>query len=357
MSPSAADLVARMPPRGCEQPGRTGRLPRRAIATVSSSAEVRVPNTARGAGGASGRRVRGVARLFVAIVILPGIAVVVGGSAASARTSSSRGSVRVQNEKPPARVSASHREPKSVQLSVAPCPIPLADYAGTSMTPQAAPPTERVAASLVPPKGARLYGTQFPGNSDSYLIGAGSGTCQAIWASADGGEFMAATSASGAFQHVMMVINAGGVGPETDLACPYIPAVLDADRAMRGNAALCVRPSRDVVRLISTDSSDLYAAVVWVPPKVKDPNLSGSGNRTDPTVALFTARVVPVLPGNTTPTAVGQMITCTLPPAKRNVCTASLRFFLATQSNVGTLVGKGKLARMNHQLSSFLARH
>jgi hypothetical protein len=244
--------------------------------------------------------------------------------------------------------------PTSVEVRVASCPIPASDYTGTPSTPGSSPPTLRLASSLAPPEGAQIYGTAFPG-SVSYLIAPTGATCQGTWASADGGEIMAAASPSGQTQGVVMWTRAGGAGPETDLACPYIPAVLAVDRAFRGNASLCGHPSEDVVRQIPTGSPNLYAAAVWVPAHVKDPNLAGSGDGTDPTVALFTAQIVPLVPGNATPTALGQMIACTLPPAQRNVCTASLEFFLSTQSEVGASVGSARVAVMGDSISEFLA--
>ena len=88
---------------------------------------------------------------------------------------------------------------------------------------------------------------------------------------------------------------------------------------------------------------------------MKDPHLDSSGDGTDPTVALYTAQVYPVVPGNTTETADAQMIACTLAPTQRKICTAGLEFFLATQSDVGTHVSKAELTTMTNALSAFLA--
>ena len=120
-----------------------------------------------------------------------------------------------------------------VRVRVVSCPIPASDYKGTPAAPQSPPATVSVAASSAPPEGARLYGARFPDSSPSYLLGPTLATCHGTWSSADGGQFMTATSASDQSRRVTMVLRAGGVGPETDLACPYIPAVLAADEALR----------------------------------------------------------------------------------------------------------------------------
>ncbi len=251
---------------------------------------------------------------------------------------------------------ATSTQPTTVDAPVASCPIPASDYTGTPNKPESPPSVLRVASFLAPPDGVQIYGAVFPGNV-SYLVAPSGVTCQGTWGSADGGEIMTTTSPSEQSQGVTMWIRAGGAGPETDLACPYIPAVLAVDRQFRGNASLCGHPSEDVVREIPTGSPNLYAAAVWVPAQVQDPNLAGSGDGADPTVALVTARIVPLEAGNATPTAVGQMITCTLPPAQRDVCTTSLRFFLSTQSEMGASVGSARVAAMEDSLSDFLAEH
>ena len=51
---------------------------------------------------------------------------------------------------------------------------------------------------------------------------------------------MMATSVSNRFESVTMTISPGGVGPSTDLACPYIPAVRAADEAFRQGNTFCV---------------------------------------------------------------------------------------------------------------------
>jgi hypothetical protein len=244
--------------------------------------------------------------------------------------------------------------PSGHTASVVSCPIPANEYNGTPYAPQSPPATVSVAAS--PPEGAQFYGTVFPGGPPSYLLGASGATCQAAFGSADGGAFMTATSATNPSQRVTMVLHAGGVGPEIDLACPYIPATLAAEKAFRGNTSLCARPSGDVVQQIPTGSTNLYAAAVRVPASVKDPNLASSGDGTDPTVALYTAQVIPPQSAGQPQTANAQMVSCTLPARQQDVCAASLAYFLATQSDVGTHVPKAGLTKMQEALSTFLSK-
>jgi hypothetical protein len=245
--------------------------------------------------------------------------------------------------------------PSAHTVSVASCPIPADEFSGTPYGPQSAPATVSVAASL-PPEGGQFYGTVFPGGSPSYLLGATGATCQAAFGSADGAAFMTATSSTNPSQRVTMVLHAGGAGPETDLACPYIPATLAAEKAFRGNTSLCVRPSGDVVRQIPTGGTNLYAAAVWVPASVKDPNLTSSGDGTDPTVALYTAQAIPPQSAGQPQTANAQMVSCTLPATQRKICAASLAYFLATQSDVGTHVPRARLTKMQDALSTFLSK-
>ena len=182
----------------------------------------------------------------------------------------------------------------------------------------------------------------------SYLVGPKSATCRGAFGSGDGGEFMAATPLSDRSAIVTVVVKAGGLGPSTDLACPYIPAVYAADKAFRQGYTFCTHPAADVIRQIPTGTAGLYAAAVFVPPRVKDPDIAGSGNGTDPAVALYTAWAG-------SDGAAGQSIACTFAPGEGNVCAASLKFFLATQSAIHTQVSAASLARMAAALSSFLA--
>jgi len=252
-----------------------------------------------------------------------------------------------------------------VEVRVTVCPVPAGDYAGLRYPPQAAPATLSVPASLAPPANAQIFGTWFMPGQVAYLIGPESATCQAGLGAADGGENMAATPLSDRSAIVTMLVKAGGLGPSTDLACPYIPAVRAADEAFRlgdepEGSTFCAHPPADVIRQIPTHTPSLYAAAVYVPPGVTDPNIAGSGGGTDPAIALYTAWA-------DSGAADGQMVACTLAPAQGDICAASLKFFLATQSAIRTgppsstldhrtqAVSAANLATMEAALSSFLA--
>lgn len=224
------------------------------------------------------------------------------------------------------------------------CPVPAGDYAGTPYAPRAAPGTLSLPASVPLPGNAQIFGTTFLPGSTSYLLGPDHATCQAALASADGGESMTASPG------VRMIIRPGGMGPSTDLACPYIPAVRAADEAFRQGQAFCSHPAGEVIAQIPTRTKSLYAAVVLVPATVKDPGIRGSGDGADPAVALYTAQAGSDF-------ANGQMIACALSPAQDTICAASLRFFLATQAQISTRIGAANLTQMQDALSSFLTGH
>ena len=237
-----------------------------------------------------------------------------------------------------------------VAVHVASCPVPVGDYPGPRYSPRPAPGPLSLPASLPLPGTAQVFGTEFPLGSASYLLGPKSATCQGDFGSADGGEIMTATSLSDRSESVTMIIRPGGAGPSTDLACPYIPAVLAANKVFRQNHVFCDHPPTDVIRQIQTRTASLYAAVVLVPAHVKDPSIQGSGDGPGPTVALFTAVAGQGF-------ANGQMIACTLAPAQADICAASLKFFLATQAQISTRIAAASLTQMQDALSSFLTAH
>lgn len=201
---------------------------------------------------------------------------------------------------------------------------------------------------LETPMRRRLSRPRFPARrlsgDNAGVLGPGNATCQAALASADGGESMTAIPG------VTMIIRPGGIGPSTDLACPYIPAVRAADEAFRQGQTFCSHPAGDVIAQIPTHATSLYAAVVLVPATVKDPDIRGSGDGADPAVALYTAQAGSDF-------ANGQMIACTLAPAQDGICAASLRFFLATQAQIRTRIGAANLSQMQDALFSFLTAH
>ena len=236
-----------------------------------------------------------------------------------------------------------------VEVHVASCPVPAGDY-GPRSSPRPAPGMLSLPSPLALPGNAQIFGTEFLPGSTSYLLGPKAAACQGYLASADGGEIMTATSVSDRSESVTMIIRPGGAGPGTDLACPYIPAVLAADKVFRQNIGhvFCNHPPADVIRQIPTHTASLYAAAVLVPAHVKDPNIQGSGDGPGPAVALYTAEV-----GQGA--ANGQMAACTLAPGQADICAASLKFFLTTQAQISTRISAANLSRMEDALSSFLA--
>ena len=103
-----------------------------------------------------------------------------------------------------------------------------------------------------------------------------------------------------------------------------------------------------MIRQIPGNTANLYAAAVLVPAQVKDPSIAGPGDGTGPAAALFTAWAGP-------DAAAGQMIACTLAPGQAYICAASLKFFLAAQSQVGARISAANLTQMEDALSTFLA--
>ena len=295
--------------------------------------------------------------VFNGVALLVGsIALTVGASACSGDSSPNSVST-TSNSVSSSTVSPTSEVPTTttaapVQVHVVNCPIPPSNYGRTPIPPRSPPSTLSVAPSLVPPEGASLYGTEIPGGGVAYLIGPTSAQCEGRYFSADGGLTIATISTRSRSQRITMTLRAGGAGPSTDLACPYIPAVLAADRALRGSdfsSSSCSHPSADLVQQIDTGIPGLYAAAVWVPGTVKDPSLAASGDGTDPTVAFYIAWAQ-------ADAANGEAIACTLPPAQRNICTTSLEYFASTVTDVGTTqVTNDAHQRMQMALSTFLS--
>lgn len=192
---------------------------------------------------------------------------------------------------------------------------------------------------MAPPRNARVFGTGFK-SGVWYLLAPRSASCEGDLYADGNGEDMFATTDPDHAERVTMVISDGGIGRDTDLACPYIPAVRAADIVLRQTEAYCDHPAGEVIQQIPTRTANLYAAVLLVP---------GSG-RFNPTVALFTAQVYPALPA-----AAAQAITCTL--ALRDICAASLKFFLVTQARISSQISAAHMREMTATLTSFLAAH
>jgi hypothetical protein len=206
------------------------------------------------------------------------------------------------------------------------------------------------------PAGSAIYGVSFPAAGPvDYVVGPAGYSCAPLFASADGGSEVSVEQGLRTGRGVNAVFNAGGIGPATDLACPYIPAVLAADESFRaGFPTSCVRPGGELVVQIPTGSADRFIAAVEVPAMVSDPNppLSGSG-KGSPTFALFTAQV---FGGQSAggQSAVGQAISCTLPVVERAICIAALQMFLSSQSNVGRAMSQASLSQAAQEIADFV---
>jgi hypothetical protein len=48
---------------------------------------------------------------------------------------------------------------------------------------------------------------------------------------------------------------------------------------------------------------------------------------------------------------------CTLGPAQRNICAASLKFFLVTRARIRSRISAANMRKMEAALTSFLAAH
>ena len=239
--------------------------------------------------------------------------------------------------------------PAPVRTTVQVCPVPSADYTGTPYRLSAPPLRISLPAGLAPPAGASLFGSVVAGET-AYLIAPSAASCHGDYASADGGITVTATVGAGTSQGVDLVVRAGGANAYTSLACPYVAAVQTVALSLAGTANVCTRSPTDVVQQIATGTPNIAAAAVFVPGHTKESGLSLSGHG-DPTLALFTAEM-------TGPQGFdGRMIACTLPPAERDICSATLELFLVIQSGVNAAVTPTSLAQMEYALAAFVNAH
>ncbi len=243
----------------------------------------------------------------------------------------------------------------TASLPVIPCAFASSDLASFRRigirVPGSVPATTTLPVAL--PAGSALFGVRFPGSGTdvSYTIGPQDYTCVPEYASADGGAAQYVERGGSSGLGVVSVFSAGGAGPDTDLACPYISAVMAADEAFRtGFFSGCNRPGAERVIQISTGLADNYIAAVGVPASVSDTNppLFGSGKGT-PDFALFTAQV-----SNGGQSASGQAISCILPGADKSICIAALDLFLSDQSRVGLGMSRGSLTAAEAAIADFV---
>ncbi len=214
-------------------------------------------------------------------------------------------------------------------LPVTACPIPPEALSGITVPTPQVPSTLRLPAAVSVGPGAKAFGTGVPGDRVYFALGPSSSTCSAGYGSADGGFSMSLGMPGRSTPAVVSLFSAGGVGPNTDLACAFIPAVHAADVAFRNGDQCPPAPASDAISQVKTGSSSLVAAVVTTQPGTKDPALSTSGIATDSTLALFVARL------SGTAQASAQDAECTLPAADLQSCLAALTFF-AGQSLIST---------------------
>jgi len=211
-----------------------------------------------------------------------------------------------------------------LRVSVTKCPIPPPAVPVSGFAP--VPATTVIPSSISLPPGVRVFGTGNVGTFTAYSLGPSTFTCSAIGAGADGG-FGVTVSEPASHHSIDYDYNPGGAGPNTDAACPYIPAAEAADVIFRnGSSQFCARPGADAVTQVATGVPDVKAAIVQVPPTVKDVQILGAGDGHDETVAVFLVRVVAGAVG-----VEAQNAECTLPASQRPVCLAALEFFV-TQS-------------------------
>lgn len=211
--------------------------------------------------------------------------------------------------------------PSAAASAVVGCPIPAGELAGVTVAPALVPASWPSPVPL--PAGVTVYGTGEPGGGVYFSAGPPGTECTAQFSSADGGFVTSIAAAGAARPEVESVFSAGGVGPETDLACAYIPAVHQVDIAFRGGDYCPRPPASDSITQVPTGDPALVAATVLTDPGTTDPRLGTSGAAGESTVAVVVAHIAG------TSQASGQLADCTLPASQLGVCVAALRVFVA----------------------------
>jgi len=245
-------------------------------------------------------------------------------------------------------------QPPSTQPAVAPCPVPPSQLGSLKGAP--IPGIIRLPSSVQLPGGAGLYGTASGGTSSAlasvvYTVGAAGVPCQASL-SQDGGLTVRAIGAGNPLVGVVARYSVGGISNAEGLSCPYVAQAraFALGHDLTGTASqYCSPPAKDQVVQLPTSDAQLGAAAVLTPVGISDPNIPNSGNPNDETVAVFTFS--PPAPGTTFPEP--QAISCTLPTAQRQICAASLAFFLRI-STLGSRVSSSALMSMLSTLNSFV---
>ena len=214
-------------------------------------------------------------------------------------------------------------------VPVTSCPVPPGMGAPAGSQGPAAPPvpaSTEIPPSITLPPGTTVFGTGLPGSPVvAYSLAPSGFTCSAI-AGADG-SFVISLGAPGSQSPSLTYdFSPGGAGLALDLTCPYIPAIKAADAVFRGGQPNCADPGADEITQVPTGVPDLWAATVRVPPDVTDPNLPGSGNGRDQTLAVFLASLQSH-PDPATVQSGGQVADCA-PPLPTTTATYCLPFTL-----------------------------
>ena len=216
------------------------------------------------------------------------------------------------------------------QVPVTNCPI--TPGAGVTFSQPAVPATTVIPASVSVPPGATVFGTGDQGFGVKFSLAPLGFACSAIGAGADGGFAVQVTDPSARQYVIRYDYNPGGAGPNIDDACPYIPAVKAADAIFRQRANICGRAGAETVTQVATGFSSLKAAIVQVPPTVKDTHLPAAGDGRDETVAVYVAQLFAGSQAN------AQDAGCTLPAGQKAICLAALKYFV-TQSLAARAAG------------------
>ena len=217
--------------------------------------------------------------------------------------------------------------------------------------PRPIPSTFAVPANLALPADTTIYATSTPESGPFFVVGPTGYACTALW-SADGAVVIGVHGGQSGEEGITATFDAGGVGPNADLACPYIPTLRPTDAAIRGNATGLTCPAspqpQERVSQLPTGSTHLLASAVRASPHTSDPGLEvGTNLGSDEALAVFAVRLEPDRELR------AQADSCALPAAARAICATNLAMFLAT-SEVGTHQTPAALASMIRVADTFL---
>jgi hypothetical protein len=222
-------------------------------------------------------------------------------------------------------------------------------------TAAAVPATVSLAGGTLP-AGATLYGmgklstVGQPADAVLYMVGPSGQACAADQSFGSDGHnsfyvYLIGPSPSEQYQPQVFVsqTNFPGDGAENTqrFACAYIPAVaaLIAGTPQTGNTDTlsCTPDPNETITPMPTGGPHAYIALVAIPPHVEDPRFAASGGD-EPVIALMTADIKTVQ-GLTEVWDV-QEIDCAYDTGTKNVCAASLEFFLDRPDLSGSAISQ-----------------